>query len=1099
MKKSVIAATASAVVCMITSCDRQTDRATPASGAARDLQPQPDAEFIRHIERLSFNTDVQPVLSEYCYHCHGPDEGTRAPKGNPLRLDIEEYALAPRDGGVPVIIPGDPENSLAVRLMRSRDPNEMMPPPEAHKEIPEEAIELLARWIAEGAEYEDHWAFVPPTRPELPEAHWPELVRNPVDRFIQHELARHNLAPMPDGDPRALARRASLDLTGLLPDPAAVEAFAADPGDGAYHTFLNSLFETSAYAEHRARYWLDYARYADTHGLHFDNYRSIWPYRDYVIRSFAANKPYDQFVREQIAGDLLPAENADALIATGYIRNAVTTNEGGTIPEEVHNDRTRDRSEAFGATFLGLTVGCAACHDHKFDPVSAAEYYSLAAFFHNTADLPWDFNHAEPAPILRLPDDAEKRAALDRAVAERSRAVANLNTLRANAHQAFAAWLAAGNAPQAVSTDALELHLPLGEGSGDIVQNHAPGAGESATFKIETNPPVWGEYVWFHPSARMDIRSDFAVPGHGDFDTADAFTVALWARPRIKVGGGNGPGRAINDGTLIARMDSARVPQTGWDVSLDKGKLVVHLVHKWPDQAIRVDAGALDLRDWSHIGVSYDGSGTAAGVRVFVNGDPREVKITHDSLGTHSIANDLPVTLGSRHGGNRLSEAAFQEVKLFRRPLNPGEFERLPFEEYTANLLATSPDPADWDAWQRHFALERFFLASHSADAVEITAEIRRLDKAIHEIGKGGTATLITQPRPEPPHAWTLARGEYANRESLVAAGVPAILPPLPDNPVRSRLDLAEWLFLADNPLFARVTVNRIWQEIFGTALVDTPDDFGIMGGRPTHPELLDWLAVEFRESGWDMQHMYRLLLTSHAYRQSQQVTDDALARDPDNRMLSRAPRFRMDAEMLRDTALQASGLLVDLVGGPSVKPYQPDGIWDAVAMPESDTKKYQADTGESLYRRSLYTFWKRAAPPASLETFDAESRETVCVGRARTNTPLQALVSMNDPQFFEAARLLGDRAIAYSGETDSRLQFIARTLLARELDPPELDSLRQHHAGFLAHYSEHPDDARIVLTTGEFPPNPNVDQIEAAIWTMVANLMLNLDETLVK
>jgi len=1099
MKRPILIAPLAAIAWLTAACDRQTDatgRQAGASGSTQDTAEE--AEFIRTIEKLSFNTDVQPVLSEYCYHCHGPDEGTRAPKANPLRLDIEEFALAPRDGGVPVIIPGDPENSLAIRLMRSRDPNEMMPPPEAHKEIPEEAIELLARWIAEGAEYEDHWAFTAPERPALPEPTHPELVNNPIDAFIQEELVKNKLSPMPPGDARALARRAALDLTGLLPDPAAVEAFAAAPTDEAYGAFLDSLFETSAYAEHRARYWLDYARYADTHGLHFDNYRSIWPYRDYVIRSFAAHKPYDQFVREQIAGDLLPAENADALIATGYLRSAVTTNEGGTIPEEVHNDRTRDRTEAFGATFLALTVGCAACHDHKFDPVSAAEYYSLAAFFHNTADIPWDFNHAEPAPILRLPENPARRATIDRAVARRSQAVAKLNDLRANAHAHFATWLAAGNSPQAVSPEALELHLPLGEGAGDVVKNHAPGVDEN--FKIETNPPVWGEYVWFHPSARMDIRSDFAIPGQGAFDTDDAFSVALWARPRVKVGGGNAAGRAIGDGTVIARMDAATGSRTGWDVSLEKGKLIVHLIHQWPGQAIRVDAGDLDMREWLHIGVSYDGSGTAAGLNVFVDGEPRALTVTHDTLGPGlAIANDLPLTLGSRHGGNRLSEIALQEVKVFRRALSPEEFARLPFEEYTANLLAASPDPAAWDAWQRHFAFDRFFLATHFPEAVALQSEIARLDKEAEAAGKGGAATLVTHPRPEPPHAWTLGRGEYANRETLVGADVPAILPPLPDQPVRSRLDLAEWLFLPENPLFARVTVNRMWAEIFGAALVDTPDDFGIMGGRPSHPELLDWLAVEFRESGWDLRHIYRLMLTSHAYRQSQQVSADARARDPDNRLLSRAPRFRMDAEMLRDTALQAAGLLVDRVGGPSVKPYQPDGIWDAVAMPESNTKKYKPDTGENLYRRSLYTFWKRAAPPASLETFDAESREVVCVGRARTNTPLQALVSMNDPQFFEAARLLGDRAITHAADPAARIQFMAVTLLARELDASELDAALSRLATFRAHYAAHPDDARAVLATGEFPANPAVDPVEAATWTMLANLLLNLDETLVK
>ena len=1045
------------------------------------------------LEKLSFNTDVQPVLSEYCYHCHGPDAGTREPKAEPLRLDIAEAALATRENGKPVIIPGDPENSLMVQLMRSRDPEVMMPPPESHKEIPEDVIALLARWIIEGAEYEKHWAFEPPARPPVPAAASPELVRNPIDAFIQQKLAGAGLAPMPEGEARALARRAALDLTGLLPDPAEVEVFAADPSEAAYRAFLDRLFESPAFAEHRARYWLDYVRYADTHGLHFDNRRSIWPYRDYVIRSFAAHKPFDRFVREQLAGDLIAAGDADALIATGYIRSNVTTNEGGTIPEEIHANNTRDRAEAFGAAFLGLTVGCAACHDHKFDPVSMEEFYSLAAFFHNTAEDPWDRNRADPPPVLRLPDDAEKRAAIDRAVAARSHAFAKRESLRREAHERFAAWLAAGHKPLAVSGEKLELHLPLDEGRGDTVHNRAPSAG---SWQITTNPPVWGEYPWFHPSARMDIRSDLAIPEHGDFDTGDSFSVALWAKPRIKVGGG-----ATGDGAFLARMGTAKdEPLRGWDLYLTGDKLVVHLSHRWPDHAIRVEAPGVNRSEWNHIGFTYDGSATAAGIKLYLNGRPIETKVVHDTLAPDlTIRSSHPLTLGSRHGQARLSEIALQEVKLFRRVLPADEFARLPFEHFTAQLLAAESDPAAWNPWQRHFALERFFLDRHDSEAIALRDEIARLDAEIQQLGGKGTPTLIAQPRPEPPYAWTLGRGVYSNREKLVGPATPAVLPPLPDQAVRSRADLADWLFRPDHPLFARVTVNRIWQEIFGTGLVETPDDFGIMGSRPSHPELLDWLAVEFRESGWNLRHIYTLLLTSHTYRQDTRITAEALAADPANRLLSRGPRFRMDAEMLRDTALQASGLLVAKLGGPPVKPYQPPGIWEAVSMPESDTKKYQEDRGENLYRRSLYSFWKRFAPPPSLETFDAQARETVCVRRARTNTPLQALVSMNDPQFFEAARLLAERAIRHDGDPSARLDFIARTLLARPLDAGELASLQRRRSAFAEFYRENPDEARALLATGQHPADSGIDTAEAATWTMLANLMFNLDETLVK
>lgn len=1078
--------------CLLAACDE------PATDTIQSTdRPAPPAEPTTAAanEKLSFNTHVQPVLSEYCYQCHGPDAGTRAPSHNPLRLDRAEDAFRPREDGNPVIIPGDPEHSLAVRLMRSRDPEEIMPPPESHKEMPREAIDLLVRWIAEGAEYEDHWAFTPPQRPQPPDPAHPEWVNNPIDAFIQDELEQHDLAPMPPGDPRALARRAALDITGLLPDPEQVERFAADPSDAAYAAFIESLFNTPAYAEHRARYWLDYVRYADTHGLHFDNFRSIWPYRDYIIRSFAANKPFDQFVREQLAGDLIPASNADPLIATGYIRSNVSTSEGGTIVEEVHAEKTRDRTEAFGATFLGLTVGCAACHDHKFDPVSIDEFFSLAAFFHNTAEVAGDQNRKDPAPVLRLPVEAAKRAELDAAVSERSHRHAELRQLQATAEDRFNAWLVAGHGPQPVSAESLELHLPLDEARGDLIRNHAPDAAGPVEWKVDTNPPVWGESVWFHPSMRMDIRSDIFIPDHGDFEADESFSIAMWIRPRTSI-----TGRPIGNGTLIARGGSGRDHQRGWELALDGDKLIAQLIHRWPEQVIRVETAGLDRRDWTHVGFTYDGSGNADGLNLFINGKPAKQEIIHDTLAPGlSIRNDQPLSLGQRADGNRISELALQELMMFRRALDPGEFARLPFEHHVAGILESAPDPARWNAWQRHFVFDRFFMENHDAPSRSLRETIRALDGKIADLGADGIPTLIAQSRPEPPHAWRLGRGEFANREALLDAGTPAILPPLPDHPVRSRLDLAESLFRADHPLFARVTVNRMWQELFGTAIVTTPDDFGIMGDRPSHPHLLDWLAVEFRESGWDVRHVYRLMLTSHTYRQSQRVTKQALAKDPANRLLSRGPRFRMDAEMLRDTALQASGLLVDRVGGPPVKPYQPGGIWEAVSMPESDTKHYQADEGANLYRRSLYTFWKRFAPPPSLETFDAQAREVVCVGRARTNTPLQALVSMNDPQFFEAARLLADRAIRRSPEASARLDLMARLVLARPFDAHEKQLLLDQLAGFSRHYHASPAQARELLGTGAHPPNPDVDPSEAAAWTLIANLILNLDEALVK
>ncbi|GAA5481436.1 DUF1553 domain-containing protein [Haloferula sargassicola] len=1043
---------------------------------------------------VSFNTDIQPILSEYCYHCHGPDAETREPWEEPLRLDLPDEALAEREDGKPVIVAGDPEHSAIIKRIKSGRRSFVMPPPESHKTLSSEQIDLLERWIAEGAHFEKHWAFEPPVRPPVPENPDSGWGNNPVDAFVLRELTAAGLSPAPEEEPRSLIRRASLDLTGLLPDPADAERFALSPDDATYAAFLDRAFDAPAYAENRARYWLDYVRYADTHGLHFDNYRSIWPYRDYVIRAFAKNLPFDRFVREQLAGDLLPESTADSLVATGYLRCNVTTNEGGAIPEEVHVNNVRDRAEAFGGAFLGLTVGCAACHDHKFDPTLQRDFYSLGAFFANTAEKAWDENISNPAPVLSLPTE-ENRPAFEAAVERRSQAVAKYDKLRSTATARMADWIRAGNRPQAVSPAKLDLQLRFDEGGGESATNSAPDA-ETAAYPVLTNPLVWGEDVWFWPSMRMDIASRIPMPDQGDFEADDAFTVSMWARLRLK------PGNiSSGNGALIAKMGGdADEHYRGWDLYLNGDKVEFQLISSWPERAIHVDTGGIPRGEWVHLTATYDGSRSAAGARIYINGHPAPLNVMHDGLQPgDTMCNDFALELGRRHETDLLRETSYQDVRLYRRALSADEVARLPFEDPAARLVETSPDPAQWSPAERFLGITQFFLGSHEEEARRLRGEIAAAEAQMAELGKDGTPTLVAKERSGPAYAWVLDRGVYSARKELVVPATPEFLPPLPDPAQASRLDLANWLFTAENPLFARVTVNRAWAEIFGTGLVETTDDFGVMGGRPSHPELLDWLAVEFRESGWDLRHIYRLLLTSATYRQSHGITAEKLEADPQNRLLSRGPRFRMDAEVLRDTALQASGLLVAKVGGPSVKPYQPPGIWEAVSMPESDTLHYQQDTGDALYRRSLYTFWKRFAPPPSLETFDAPGREVVCTRRARTNTPLQALVSMNDPQFVEAARMLAERAIHGFVSPAARLGFMSETLLSRRLSDAEFAALAGSHETFEEHFREHPDDARALLTTGEAPADSALDPVETAAWTLVANQFLNLDETLTK
>jgi hypothetical protein len=1039
---------------------------------------------------ISFNESIQPLMSDACYHCHGPDSGTREPKDEPLRLDREEGAFAKREDGKPVIVPGKPEESRLIQMIRSHDPEVRMPPPKSHRQLKPHEIGLLERWVAQGAKFEEHWAFVPPVKKPPPQADGDRWSRNPIDDFVLEKLRANGLPPAPPEDPRVLIRRAALDLTGLLPDPADVDAFAANPTDAAYEAYLDKLFASPRYAEHRTRYWLDYVRYSDTHGLHFDNLRSIWPYRDYLIRSFQANKPFDRFVTEQLAGDLLPARTVDELVATGYIRANVSTNEGGTIPEEIQVNNTRDRAEAFGAAFMGLTVGCAACHDHKFDPVSTKDFYSLGAFFNNTAEKAWDENIEDPAPVLRIPE-AGKLPALEAALARRHEPAAKYEELRGKVETEFRQQLAAGLKPLPVPQDALKLRLRFDEGAGDVVKNSAPGA-NPPSHQVTTNPLAWGENSWLWPSMRMDIASRLALPEHGDFESDQPFTAAFWAMSRMKTGNAN-----TGAGSLLARMgDINRNANRGWDIFLEENKFVVHLVHQWPQHAIRVESPPFARGEWRHVGVTYDGSAKAAGVKLFVDGQPVPLTVNNDSLlPGQTIRTDAPLHVGRREDTQPLRETRYQDLRLYGRALSPEEFARVPFEDLAAEILARQPDPAKWTADERFVALERWFLGSAHPEAARLRAELARIDAEIDEITRGGVPTLVAKERSSPAYAAVLNRGVYSSRKERVGATTPAFLPAMADGLPQNRLGLARWLFQPDQPLLGRVTVNRMWQEVFGTGIVETADDFGIMGTRPSHPALLDWLAVEFRESGWDMRHLYKRMLTSATYRQSSAATPDKLAKDDKNRLLSRGPRFRMDAEVLRDSALQASGLLVEKTGGPPVKPYQPPGVWEAVSMPESNTKAYTPDRGEGLYRRSMYSFWKRFAPPPSLETFDAQAREFVCTRRARTNTPLQALVTMNDPQFVEAARKLAERAIRAGAHDTARIDFMARVTISRGLATSETEAIAKSLERFRQHFTAHPDDAAGLLSTGESPADTTLPPVDIATWTLVANQFLNLDE----
>jgi hypothetical protein len=1030
----------------------------------------------RAADKLEYNRDVRPILADNCFACHGPDSAARKAG---LRLDRRDDAVAAE-----AIVPGRPDKSGLVERIFSDEASQRMPPAKSHKKLTPAQKETLKRWVAAGAEYQPHWSLIAPRRPPVPAVRQAGWVRNPVDNFILAELEKRGLTPAPEADRRTLARRLSLDLTGLPPAPAEVEAFVNDKAPDAYDKLVKRLLESPSWGEHRGRYWLDAARYADTHGIHFDNYREIWAYRDWVIDAFNRNLPFDTFTVEQLAGDLLPGRTVDDQVASGFNRCNITTNEGGAIPEEYLVLYARDRTETTAQVWLGLTAGCAVCHDHKFDPISQKEFYSLAAFFNNTTQQAMDGNIKDTPPTVLVPrrDDRPHWEALAKELAQaRQQTEARKKAARGD----FERWLSgapAGQVAAAVPTDGLRFHAPLSEGEGTAVRMAVDGKSRQAA-------PVAGAWDNGHVGARaFKCRPGAALEAAevGDFDRGQAFSYGAWVRMPQKT----------PFGAFCARMDDQH-DFRGWDLWVENGKVGAHVVNRWPDNALKVVTRVpVSPGQWNHLFVSYDGSGKAAGLKVYVNGVRQETDVQADRL-RDTIRTSVPFKVGQRHTTARLDGTLIQDVRVYGRALSGPEVARL---ARTTRAAWLAGKPAAQRSAAETDELFGWWLSEGDPASRALAARVDTLRQEEAAIRSRGVVAHVMQERPEQPTAFVLYRGEYDKRRGAVHPATPRALPPWPADLPKNRLGLARWLLRPENPLTARVTVNRFWQEVFGTGIVRTSGDFGVQGEPPSHPELLDWLAVEFRESGWDVKRFFRMLVTSSAYRQAAVTTPEKLEKDPQNRLLSRGPRFRLDAELIRDYALAASGLLVRKVGGRSVKPYQPEGVWEAVAMIGSDTRDYRPDKGEDLYRRSLYTFWKRSAPPASMEIFNAPSRETCTVRRERTNTPLQALVTLNDPQFIEAARHLAQGALKEGGgQTAGRLDFMARRLLARPLAEQEVKVASGVLGDLLAHYRAHPDDAGKLLAVGESKADPSLDAPTLAAWTMLANELMNLDEVINK
>ena len=1012
---------------------------------------------------VSFNRDIRPILSDTCFACHGPDAAVRV---TDLRFDKPEVATAELESGVTAIVPGKPDQSELVARITSDDDFIKMPPADFKRGLTAREIELLTTWVAEGARYEQHWSFITPDRPPLPEVKNAGWVRNPIDAFVLSRLESAGLAPNNEAIPERLLRRATLDLTGLPPTIEELDAFLADPADDGYERAIDRLLASPRYGEHQARYWLDAARYGDTHGLHLDNMRSMFPYRTWVIRAFNENKPFDEFTVEQIAGDLLPDPTTEQLVATGFNRCNVSTSEGGAINEEFRVRYAVDRTETLGTVFMGLTVGCAVCHDHKYDPISQEEFYSLYAYYNSAADPAMDGNALLTPPTIKVPNasQADRKSELERSIAAED-----------DQWRQFVASLSYDEPADAAATAALPERQEFVWVDDALPPNAKPEASgdEYASGWRWVGAP---EHPVFSGTASTIRQSRGARVAQHFFTGADPVTVGegdvLFAHVYIDP---VAPPKQImlqfNDGTWEHRAYWGEADRIRFGKDKTPSRLRIGDLPA-PGQWVRVEVPAADV-------------GLAPGTKL--NG----IAFTQAGGTVYWDKAGLVTENAARL-------AAAKALAAWESAVTPIA-DKLP--ESVRKVIAVAEK--DRTAEQRDLLLAYFQtavqnqlgerLTQHESTLAALRGELSKLEDAI-------ASTLVMADEPDMRETYILERGLYDQHGEPVKPGVPAALPPLPPDAEPNRLALAKWLVDPQHPLTARVTVNRIWQSYFGTGLVKTSGDFGLQGEWPSHPGLLDWLAVEFVESGWDVKHIHRLIVTSNAYRQASHATQEKLAADPENRLMSRGPRFRLGAEVLRDQALAVSDLLVEKIGGESVKPYQPPGIWEAVGYTSSNTARFTQDHGAKLYRRGVYTFWKRTAPPSMLQTFDAPSREACVVRRPRTNTPLQALTLMNDVQFVEAARHLAARTLKEGGsDTESRLTFAFRLVTAREPTGEELAILTSTLETHLKEYRREQESAAELLSAGESPRDMSLDTAEHAAWTMIGNLLLNLDETVTK
>ena len=1034
-------------------------------------------------DAVEFSRDIRPIFSDNCFTCHGPD--TKMRQAN-LRLDTPTGPFEDR-GGHRIIVPGNSSQSRLFHRISSENEATRMPPPWSGRTLTKEQIELVRRWINQGAQWQMHWSFIPPQRPLLPNVKTKSWPRNPIDYFILARLEDQGLQPAPEAADETLIRRVTLDLTGLPPTPAELDAFLGDESLDAYEKVVDRLLQSPHYGERMAREWLDAARYADTHGYQTDGDRDMWRWRDWVIEAFNRNLPFDRFTIEQLAGDLLLEATVNQRIATGFNRNHRSNSEGGVVPEEYLVEYAVDRLDTTATVWLGLTLGCARCHDHKYDPISQKEFYQVFAYFNNVPERGIAYKIGNSEPFIQAPTPQMQRELddLDRKLAAAETAFRSIEPESVAAQVRWEANRPAVPPVDWTISDGLMTRFGL---DGDTSEENADRSGswisiqdDGNTRKFEADGQVYGPGK-IGQAADFDGRRFIDAGKVAQFGSRDKISFGAWIYPTETQSGG-----------ILSVMDEEFRPQN-FSLHLGDDKIRVSLGQRWIDDSIHLETETtLIPLHWHHVMITHDGWQRAKGLKVYVNGELQEVTVLMDAftgdlpeIGTH------PLRIGVGDEGEYF-RGYIDDVRYYHRELLAEEIEVISSADSLTRILTIPPQKR---TQQQARKISTYFLGIEAPPHIRRAyLELKTLRRQRQQLEDSIPTVMVMEEAEEPRQTFLLKRGEYDKPGEKVSRGVPAIFPPLPPGAPNNRLGLARWLVDPSNPLTARVAVNRYWQMFFGTGLVKTPEDFGSQGEAPSHPRLLDWLATELVGQGWNIKALQKLIVMSATYRQSSKVSEPLRQEDPDNRLLARAPRLRLPAEIIRDQALAASGLLTATIGGPSVKPYQPPGLWK-----ELFERPYVQDHGDKLYRRSIYTFWKRTIPPPTMTTFDAGARETCIVRRSHTNTPLQALALMNDVTYVEAARMLAQRMMIEGGSSpEQRLAAGFRLLTARWPGPQEKGILlNSFYRNRLRYYNDE-EAALNLVSVGDSARSPELDVRELAAYTMIASLILNLDEVIMR